>query len=204
MRGWLFVCLMIGLTGQVVAADGVDYQRDIKPLFAEKCGVCHGALNQEAGLRLDAGVLIRKGSTDGPVIVPGNAAESLLISRVTAEDVDERMPPEEDGAALNAKEVALLSAWIDAGAVVPTDEVIPADPRQHWAYQIPQRPPLPAVEDSNWSHPIDAFISREHRRLGLTPVETADRRALLRRVYFDLNGLPPTRKQLQEIGRAHV
>lgn len=197
MRGWLFVCLMIGLTGQVVAADGVDYQRDIKPLFAEKCGVCHGALNQEAGLRLDAGVLIRKGSTDGPVIVPGNAAESLLISRVTAEDVDERMPPEEDGAALNAKEVALLSAWIDAGAVVPTDEVIPADPRQHWAYQIPQRPPLPAVEDSNWSHPIDAFISREHRRLGLTPVETADRRALLRRVYFDLIGLPPTRKQLQ-------
>jgi hypothetical protein len=188
---------MIGLTGQVVAADGVDYQRDIKPLFAEKCGVCHGALNQEAGLRLDAGVLIRKGSTDGPVIVPGNAAESLLISRVTAEDVDERMPPEEDGAALNAKEVALLSAWIDAGAVVPTDEVIPADPRQHWAYQIPQRPPLPAVEDSNWSHPIDAFISREHRRLGLTPVETADRRALLRRVYFDLIGLPPTRKQLQ-------
>ncbi len=197
MRGWLFSCLMIGLAGQVVAADGVDYQRDIKPLFAEKCGVCHGALNQEAGLRLDAGVLIRKGGTDGPVIVPGKAAESLLIGRVTAKDVDERMPPEGDGAALNAKEVALLSAWIDAGAVVPADEVIPADPRQHWAYQVPKRPPLPAVEDSNWSHPIDAFISREHRRLGLTPVETADRHALLRRVYFDLIGLPPTRKQMQ-------
>jgi hypothetical protein len=188
---------MIGLAGQVVAADGVEYQRDIKPLFAEKCGVCHGALNQEAGLRLDAGVLIRKGSTDGPVIVPGKAAESLLITRVTAKDIDERMPPDGDGAALNAKEVALLSAWIDSGAVVPADEVIPADPRQHWAYQRPQRPPVPAVEDSNWSHPIDAFISREHRRLGLTPVETADRHALLRRVYFDLIGLPPTRKQLQ-------
>ena len=82
MRGWLLFCLVVGLAGPVVAADGVDYQRDIKPLFAEKCGVCHGALNQEAGLRLDAGVLIRKGGTDGPVIVPGKAAESLLISEV--------------------------------------------------------------------------------------------------------------------------
>jgi hypothetical protein len=178
-------------------SDGVDYQRDIKPLFAQKCGACHGALKQEAGLRLDAGIMIRKGSDNGPVIASGKAVDSLLIQRVTTKNVDERMPPEGQGAALNAHEVALLSSWIKEGAAAPADEVIPADPREHWSYLIPRRPPVPASNDAYWSHPIDAFINREHQRLGLTAVEPADPYTLLRRVYLDLIGLPPTQLQLQ-------
>ncbi|MEO2029734.1 MAG: PSD1 and planctomycete cytochrome C domain-containing protein [Fuerstiella sp.] len=205
LRHWVFryssLILVFGLrTGpaeRADAADGVDYQRDIKPLFAEKCGACHGTLKQQAGLRLDAGVLIRKGSEEGPVIVPGKATDSLLIQRVTTRDVDERMPPEGQGSALNAQEIALLSAWIDAGATAPADEEIPADPREHWSYVVPQRPPVPVSNDADWSHPIDAFIAREHRQQGLTAVEPADPHTLLRRIHMDLIGLPPTPQQLQ-------
>ena len=197
MRGPLFLFLTVGLACGVQAADDVKYQGAIKPLFAEKCSACHGALKQEAGLRLDAGVLIRKGSEDGPVIVPGKAERSLLIRKVTAADPAERMPPEGAGAPLNAQQVALLSAWINGGAVVPEDEEIPTDPRDHWAYQVPQRPPVPDVIDPQWSHPIDAFIADKHRQHGLTAVGQADRYTLLRRAYLDLIGLPPTRGQLQ-------
>jgi len=193
----LFFFLWIGVAGQNRAADDVDYQRDIKPLFAAKCAVCHGALKQESGLRLDAAMLIRKGSDSGAIVVPGQAAKSLLISKVTAEDPDERMPPEGEGAPLNAQQVAKLSSWINAGAPVPQDEFVPADPRLHWVYQVPVRPELPQAGPADWSHPIDALIACEHRRLGLTAVEKADRHTLLRRAYMDLIGLPPTREQIE-------
>ena len=192
------LCLLtIPASRSADASTDVDYPRDIKPLLAQKCGACHGALKQESGLRLDAGVMIRKGSEEGPVIVPGSSADSLLIQKVITKDSDERMPPEGEGAALNANEIAMLSAWIDAGAGTPSDEAIPADPRQHWSYLVPQRPSVPASEDTNEPHPIDAFINREHQRLGLTAVEPADPYTLLRRVYLDLIGLPPTQQQLQ-------
>ncbi len=197
MKVWSFLTVVLGLAASVYAADKVDYLRDVKPLLAHRCGACHGALKQRAGLRLDAGALIRKGSDDGAVVVPGQAAESLLIKKISADDPDERMPPEGEGEPLDAEEIALLSAWINAGAAVPEDEAIPVDPRKHWAYQVPQRPSPPQVDDRQWSHPIDAFIAREHQRLGLTAVELADRHTLLRRVYLDLIGLPPTREQLQ-------
>jgi hypothetical protein len=197
MRSWVFLSCAIGFAGIADAADSVDYERDIKPLLSHKCGACHGALKQQAGLRLDSGALIRKGSDDGPVIVPGKAVESLLIEKVTSEDVDERMPPEGEGEPLNAEQIALLSAWINAGAKFPDGETVPADPRDHWAYQVAVRPPLPEVDDRSWSHPVDAFIRREHQRLGLKAVDVADRHTLLRRVYLDLIGLPPTRQQIQ-------
>ena len=187
-----------GGQGALCAAGEVDYERHIKPLFVHKCAVCHGSRKQQAGLRLDAGVLIRKGGDNGPVVVPGEAAESVLIRKVTAEDPDERMPPDGEGAPLDAGQVALLSAWIDAGAVIPDKETIPSDPRRHWAYQIPRRPPLPRVDDADRANPIDAFIGAEQRRLGLRAVNPADRHTVLRRVYLDLIGLPPTRRQLRE------
>ena len=194
----LFFCLLTPPASRSAdASTDVDYQRDIKPLLAQKCGACHGALKQEAELRLDAGVLIHKGSENGPVFASGKAADSLLIHRVTAKDTDERMPPEGEGAALTANEIALLGSWIDLGAASPPDEVIPADPREHWSYVIPQRPSVPPLKDADWSHPIDAFIHREHQRLGLKAVEPADPHTLLRRVYLDLIGLPPTQQQLQ-------
>ncbi|MCP4507463.1 MAG: DUF1553 domain-containing protein [Fuerstiella sp.] len=198
----LLFCLLANPTRRSAdAADAVDYQRDVKPLFAQKCGACHGALKQQAGLRLDAGVLIREGSDGGPVMVPGSAADSVVIQRVTTKHADERMPPEGEGAALNAHEIAVLRTWIDAGATAPADEAIPADPREHWSYLVPQRPPVPASDDTDWYHPVDSFITREHQRLGLTAAEPADPYTLLRRVYLDLIGLPPTQQQLQSFIR---
>jgi hypothetical protein len=143
MRVTICLSLILALSGASPAADKIDFLRDIKPLLSHKCAACHGALDQEAGLRLDAGTLVHRGSDDGKVIVPGQAAESPLMQRVTAEDPDQRMPPEGEGEALNAEQIRLLSDWIDGGAVIPEDELIPSDPRQHWAYQIPTRPPLP-------------------------------------------------------------
>lgn len=175
----------------------VDYLRDVKSLFAHKCTVCHGPLRQEAGLRLDAGHLIHRGSDDGAVIVAGKSIESRVIEKVSAHDPGERMPPEGEGTPLTADEVAVLRAWIDAGAKFPHDESTIEDPRQHWAYQVPQRAAIPAVAEAAWSaNPIDALIAARQREAGLTPLPEADRATLLRRTCLDLIGLPPSREQL--------
>ena len=141
MRASIPILLCLA-TGRVLAAE-VDYARDVKPLLAKKCQACHGPLKQEAGLRLDAGSLILKGSGDGPAIVVGRPAESRLIAKVSAADPADRMPPEGEGEPLTAEQIALLSAWIDAGAPFPENESILEDPRQHWAYLPPQRPNVP-------------------------------------------------------------
>ena len=179
-----------------VAGEPVDYLTDVKPLLAAKCGACHGALVQEAGLRLDAGALILVGSDAGAVVTPGDVSSSLLMERVVAENAADRMPPEEEGAPLDAGQIAMLQAWIEAGAEFPSDEAVLADPADHWAYQPPAKPPVPQVDDAKWSHPIDAFVRREQREAGVHPVGTAAPETLLRRVYFDLIGLPPTPEQL--------
>ena len=189
----MFVALVLG--SPILAAD-VDYERDVKPLFMEKCSACHGALKQEAGLRLDAATLIRQGGDSGAAIVPGAASESLLLQRVSAEDADERMPPEGEGERLTTEQLALVRTWIERGAAAPVDEVILASPREHWAYQVPVRSNLPKIDDADWTaNPIDNFIAEQHRLAAVTPVDVADRQTLVRRLYLDLIGLPPTRQQ---------
>ncbi len=191
----LVLLLSILASNRALAAD-VDYARDIKPLLAKKCQACHGPLKQEAGLRLDAGSLVHKGSDDGPVIVLEKGAESRLMAKVSASDPADRMPPDGEGEPLTSEQIALLSEWIDAGAPFPANETILEDPRQHWAYLPPQQPAVPQVDDPHWSaNPVDAFIATKHRAQGLTPLPEADRLTLLRRVYLDLIGLPPTREE---------
>ena len=193
----LLALFAIALAPATCEADA-DYERDIKPLFAKKCGACHSALAQEAELRLDAGSLIHEGGESGQVIVPGEAASSLLIERITAEDAADRMPPEGEGEPLTPEQVELVRSWIDGGAAFPDDEAIPADPREHWAYQVPIRPSVPEIDNADWStNPIDAFLAAKQREANITPVGLADRRTLLRRVYLDLIGLPPSRDEQQ-------
>src|SRR4051794_13171300 len=172
----------------------VDYLKQVKPILAERCIACHGALKQKGGLRLDAAPLLRKGGDNGPVVSPHKADDSLLIFAVTGTHDVERMPKE--GAPLTGEQVATLKAWIDQGAIAP-DEPTPPDPRDHWAFRPPVRPPLPSVTNAGWvRNPVDSFVAAEHERHGLRPRPEANKATLLRRVYLDLIGLPPTRAEL--------
>ena len=177
-------------------AEEVDYLREVKPVLHERCFACHGALKQEGGLRLDTGALIRQGGDSGVSIAPGKSSESLLLERVAADSEDERMPPE--GKPLTQEEIELLRRWVDAGAISPPDEQPDEDPSQHWAFQQPMQSDLPQPVDSRWSrNPVDAFIAAQRESHNLKPVPFVDRQLLLRRVYLDLIGLPPTRSQMQ-------
>ena len=201
MKHAAILCTALFLSVVTLSADErVDYATQIKPLLATKCFACHGALKQESGLRMDAALLIRKGGDSGVVVVAGKANESLLIEKVLATDIDQRMPPEGEGEALTAEQVVLLKQWIDQGAVAP-DESIPPDPRKHWAYQPPKRPDVPkpkssAGAGSSLRNDVDAFLAAEHEERGLTPAPPAAKEVLLRRLYLDLVGLPPARKEL--------
>ena len=169
------------IAGKGLAAEQVDYLQQIKPVLAERCYACHGALKQEAGLRLDTAALAIKGSENGPVILPGDAAASVLIQRVTAKDESERMPP--IGEPLHPEQIAALRTWIATKAIAPADEQPESDPREHWAFRPIVRPAVPAVANAKWvRNPIDAFIARQHEQHGLTPQAEAPREVLMRRL----------------------
>jgi hypothetical protein len=187
---------MLAATG-ARAAGPVDYARQVKPILKQRCYACHGTLKRKAGLRLDTGAAIRRGGDGGPAVEPGRSDESLIIERVTESDSSSRMPAE--GAPLTAEQVEILRAWIDQGAASPADETPEADPHRHWAFVPPVRPALPTLRDpSRVRDPIDAFLAAEHERRGLVPLPPAAPNVLLRRLYLDLTGLPPTREQLHE------
>jgi hypothetical protein len=196
MRTALPTLLLAALGAPALPAAEVDYVREVKPILSAHCYTCHSAVRQKAGLRLDAAGLIRKGGKHGLALVAGKSAESPLVQAVLGTDRP-RMPPESEGAALSDKEIATLRAWIDQGAKAP-DEPIPADPRKHWAYQPPVRLAIPQIRNpkSEIRNPIDAFVAAERAKHGLTANPPADRATLLRRVYLDLIGLPPTREEL--------
>ncbi len=180
---------------EVMAQMPVDYVRDVKPILKERCYACHGALKQESGLRLDTGKSLRQGGDAGPIIDAEAAERSSLIQRVSAHDESERMPPE--GESLTDVQIEMLRNWVSQGAVSPENEQPEPDPEQHWAFQSPLRPDLPAIVDSDTSHnPIDVFINAKLQEHGLTAQPEAPKHVLLRRLYLDLIGMPPTREEL--------
>lgn len=194
---WFGLVLVWRAGAQPVGADGsvrgsaVDYARDIRPILERRCHACHGRLKQKGGLRLDAGSLVHKGAKGGPVILPGKSAESNLIKRLLSQDDEERMPPE--GKPLPADQIELLRHWIDAGAKFPADEVVPANPAEHWAFQPLKRPAVPAVKDRSWSrNPIDAFVLARLEAKGWKPAAPAPAASFLRRLTLDVTGLPPS------------
>ena len=182
-----FMLLIAGL----VLADDVDYQTQVRHVFQERCFACHGALKQESGLRIDTAAAAIDGGDSGPAIVPGDAAASDMFKRISASDLSARMPPE--GEALKPAEIDAIRRWINEGAKAPADEAPESDPRDHWAFRPPVRSAIPQVQDAAWSiNPIDAFIAASRARHELIPQPAADKRIWLRRVSFDLAGLPPT------------
>jgi hypothetical protein len=187
----------------------VSFDRDIRPILAARCLNCHGEKKQSGGLRLDAKASAMRGGRGGPVIVAGKAMESLLYLRVTAPNDDQRMPP--TGERLSLAEVSALKTWIDAGAVwpggdsreeQPSDRTTHArsdqadDQSRHWAWKPIKRPAVPKVS-SAMRNPIDSFIAARLTQAGLKMSPEADRRTLIRRLSFDLLGLPPTPERVR-------
>ena len=169
-----------------------DFARDVAPVFAAKCVGCHGPDKQRSGYRLDVRAsALQGGELSAPNIVPGDSANSPLVRYVTGADPDQRMPPE--GEPLTADEVAAIRRWIDAGAVWPESASAPvADPRDWWSLRPIAKPTPPAAT----ANPIDAFVRARLASEGLAMAPAADARTLLRRVSFDLIGLPPTPEEV--------
>ncbi len=164
----------------------VDYNRDVRPILSKNCFACHGpdASHRARKLRLDVRTAVTKplDSTFTP-IVPGDLDNSELFRRITAEDDLGRMPPKKTGPRLAPAEVAVLKRWIEQGAPYA----------EHWAFTKPQAQALAAVKDKAWvKNGIDAWVLARLEREGLKPSAEADKFSLLRRVSFDLRGLPPT------------
>ena len=188
-------CNAFVVTNTLVAAS-VDYSRHIKPLLKQRCYACHGALKQEAGLRLDTGALLRKGGDSGAAIDSQSPRDSILLDRITSSDADYRMPP--DGKPLTREEIQRVQAWITAGATSPATETPESDASEHWAFRRPVRPALPVVSRPDWPRsPVDYFLHSTYEQHKLQPMPDAAPAVQLRRVYLDLIGLPPTPSELE-------
>jgi hypothetical protein len=186
-------------------AEGVEFfETHIRPVLVESCYECHSGKAKvlQGGLRLDSAEGLRKGGDSGPALVPHKPDDSLLISALRYESFE--MPPSgklPDGVIEN------FIKWISLGAPDPRTDAAtandhssqPADPYSHWAYHRPQRPTVPEVANPAWSRSeIDRFILARLEAVGVAPSSQASPRTLLRRVYYDLIGLPPTARELSE------
>ena len=180
----------------------VDYMTQIKPILSEKCYSCHGSLRQESGLRLETVDLMLAGGDSGPVVHPGHPAESMLLQRVHGQN-GERMPPTGEGSPLKPDQVKLIETWILEGCKTPA-ETVPPKPADHWAFQklvLSEAQPAQQRTDKELAtrnNPIDELLSRKRSQAGLDTVPPAPRKTLIRRLYLDLIGLPPTQKQLND------
>ncbi len=185
-----FCCLAMPAIGMAEAT--IRFNRDVRPILSDRCFHCHGPNehDRQADLRLD-----QADGPDGPIaldgqaIKPGSIADSELWYRLTTEDDDVMPPPDSSKKPLTADEKRIIKRWIEEGA----------EYADFWAFVPPRRPAMPEVENEQWSQqPIDRFVLRRLEAEGLTPNPTADRRTLIRRLSFDLTGLPPTREEIHD------
>ncbi len=186
--GLIVAASLFGLAAVPVvwAADGVDFNRDVRPILSDRCFVCHGpdAQHREADLRLDTRQgLFAQLDDDLDVVRPGELEHSAIFQRITASDPDERMPPEDSKLTLTPQEIDTIRRWIEEGAVW----------EQHWAFAPRRGMAPPDVQDPAWCRNwIDRFVLARLESAELRPGAEASRERLLRRVTFDLTGLPPT------------
>jgi cytochrome c553 len=180
----------------VSSAPSSVFAKEVRPILAARCYSCHGPEVQQNGLRLDSLAALLKGSDYGPIVIPHDASKSRLLRRLQAQ---ERPQMPYGGPPLSSDEIATVAKWIDAGAPGPDDSspLAGVKPPKHWSYSKPVRPGLPLLKDAAWvRNPIDAFILARLEKEGLKPSPQAPKTTLLRRVYLDLTGLPPTPQQI--------
>jgi hypothetical protein len=168
----------------------LDFAQEVLPVLQRACFECHGGEVAKAGLRLHEKAAALKGGEHGAVIVPGQPEASELLRRVSLPRSDKQAMPRR-GNALTAKEIQGLREWIAAGAVWP-ETVTTA---RHWAYVPPVKPKVPSVQKDK-IHPVDAFVDVKLKQAGLTPSPEAPAHTLVRRLFQDLTGLPPTEEDL--------
>ncbi|QDT44832.1 Planctomycete cytochrome C [Gimesia alba] len=180
----LLVCLALPI--QVCFAQNqVSFNRDIRPILSRNCFHCHGpdSTHREADLRLDLETGLKSTTDDAAVIHPGKPDQSQLFERISSKDTNLVMPPADSGKSLKPAEIELIKQWIAAGA--PWSK--------HWAYQQPQSSSIPDVKNQSWPvNWIDRFILSRLEQQNLQPAAEADQVTLIRRLSFDLTGLPPT------------
>ncbi|MCH2183308.1 MAG: DUF1549 domain-containing protein, partial [Mariniblastus sp.] len=177
-------CLGLAV-GQLHSQEVLRYNRDVRPILADKCFSCHGADSaaRKAGLRLDQ----REAAIEMEVLVPGQPAESALLERILSEDVDLQMPPPETKKTVTPEEREILRRWITEGA--------PYEP--HWSFIAPSRSEIPSSDTRGWAkNPIDNFVWERLDSHGLKPAPEADARTLFRRLSLDISGLPPQVEQV--------
>ena len=188
---WLALSLA-PLAAPALADDA--FEAEVRPVLVEHCQGCHGPEKQKGGLRVDARSALVEGGDSGPAVEPGDPEKSLLIEAVRQAG-DLKMPPK---GKLTPDQVAALDRWVAAGAPWPDDKAPAVAGRKeawskHWAFQPVADPPVPSTSDASWNRtPVDAFIRARLDAAGLPPSPEADRRTLIRRLAYDLTGLPPT------------
>jgi cytochrome c553 len=183
-----------------VASSDAQFEQQIRPVLVAKCVKCHGAQKQEGGLRLDSMASMALGGESGAAVVAGLPEESLLIEALKYESFE--MPP---SGQLDEKTIKQFEGWIAAGAVWPEHSqeirdqsgIITAEDRQWWAFQPIAKVDPPTIKQDDWSaNAIDRFVLQQLNERGMSPAPQADKSTLVRRVYFDLIGLPPTPEEI--------
>ncbi|HIA64147.1 MAG TPA: DUF1553 domain-containing protein [Planctomycetes bacterium] len=185
--------LLLGICASMQATEPppekLQYNRDIRPILSHACFICHGpdADARQAELRLDVRAdAVRETESGALPIVPGKATVSELIQRISTADLSQRMPPK-GHTALTAEQIETLTHWINQGA----------EYQQHWAFITPTKVEIPTVKNQSWTrNSIDKFVLARLEKSNLVPNAQADREALIRRVSFDLTGLPPTLEEI--------
>ena len=169
----------------------VDFNLEVRPILSDNCFACHGPdqKKRQFELRLDTPEgPFQERDFGGPVVVPGDSASSMLYRRVTSENAAWKMPPASSGKELSDQQVDLIKSWIDQGA----------EYQGHWAFQTPERPALPEVERTSWPrNPIDRFVLAQLEKRGVSVSQEAAATTLIRRVTYDLTGLPPSLEEVE-------
>lgn len=181
---------------------GVEFfEKEVRPILTARCQSCHGEKKQESDLRIDSRAALLQGGSRGSALVPGKPHESLLISSVSYSNDDLQMPPK---AKLPDEEITILRRWVEMGSPWPTEQTpqsqsfdLAARKTAHWAWQPVQPQQPPDVKQSEWPcGPIDRFVLARLEQAGFAPAADCDRRTFIRRIYFDLIGLPPKPEEI--------
>ena len=198
----LFIAATASADDEARRGEMTFFEKEVRPILAKRCHDCHGEKKQKGGLRVDHIGYLKSGGDTGPSLVPGKPDESAMIEAVRYANADFQMPPKQK---LPDAEIAILEKWIEMGAPWPEDDAkkvvvteggFTEEQRKYWAFQPVAKVAPPQAGEGWGRNDIDRFIAAKQLEMKLKPAPEADRHELVRRVHFDLHGLPPTKEQI--------